>query len=429
MKNVISLAFYINTEDYYRSEELRKEFLKKAYDIFMEKEDIKGRVFSFEEVNKYIDLKKYCRKQKQIYDEKSTINIRHTFYRDSSSKYAKDNGLVDEWNKKAEIFKTSIKNKKDSFNKDQSNQVKVNNIKIGDNATFNDSENVYVLYKAYGLNGNEINAYLESHNIDSKRKNGLVRYYIENAFPEDKKQEELIKLDNSILKVSRERARKLGNKKINIAMDVFSRFLNIGEDDLDIAILKYNEEEPLSKKELFDYLDIIRTSGKNNDTAHYLYCKFINAYRSNDEIVDNQILKLIPKAVNNEEMAALEYLYDSKRTCKDGINIIRGMVANGIAGEWEVVPLKRALSKATPKYGDYLNAQDELLLGIKFTSNNVTTSEEDKAQALNFLKDNNMETTLLVYTLLLRNINAGTINVYGNTKKEIFDSPKKVMVK
>ena len=32
-----------------------------------------------------------------------------------------------------------------------------------------------------------------------------------------------------------------------------------------------------------------------------------------------------------------------------------------------------------------------------------TTSEEDKEQALKFLKDNNMETTMLVYTLLLRN--------------------------
>ena len=456
MKNTISLGFYLNAEDSFRSEKLRQEFLKKAYDTFMEKEDTKGRSFSFEEINKYIDLKKYCKKQKQTYDEKATISVRHTFYRDASSQYAKNNGLEDEWNKKAASFKTSSKYKSESLDnyvkgsKEHSAQAKaavyvnrvgteedaalyqkakIKNIKIGVNAKFADSEMVYALYKEYGLNGTEIDAYLDNHNIDLRRKNGLVRYYIENALPEDKREEELKNLEESIRNIAKERSRKAGYKKVDVAIDVFTRFLNIRESDLDIALLKYNQDESLSKEELFSYLDAVRTSGKNNDTAHYLYCKFINAYRNNDEIVDNQILRLIPKAANNEELAALEFLYDSKRTCNDGINIIRGMVANGMAGEWEVVPLKRALSKATPKYNDYTSTSDESLLGIKFTSNGVTTSEEDKEQALKFLKDNNMETTMLVYTLLLRNINSGAINVYGNNKKEIFDSPKKVMVR
>lgn len=455
MKNVIGLVFYIEAEDCFRSKELQKEFLKNMYDTYMEKEDTRGRYFSFEEVNKYIDLRKYCNKEKIEYDVNSDISIRHTFYRDASSKYARNNYLVDEWNKKTATFKNATKHNKehldnyingktDALTRSRAHtyvyrvgteedaalyeKAKIRNLQIGTNATLEDGENVYKLYKEYGLNGKEVDAYLKEHNLNINRKKKLISYYIENALG-DKALEELQELNNNINSNYKEKYRVNNNKKLNNARNVISKLLNIDEEDLDIAIIKYNENDSLTKDELFNHLDNIRKSGIRNDESRNLYCKFMNAYRNNDEIVDNQILRLIPKANNNPEIAALEFLYDSKKTCRDGVDIIRGMVGNGIAGEWEVVPLKRALTQMAPKFNDSVVAQDEALLRINLTSNNITTNEEDKLQALKFIKDNNMEKTMLVYTTILRNINLGTINVYGETKEEIFNSPKKVKIK
>ena len=453
-KGKISIEFYVNVEKYFRSEELRKEFIKKAYEVFMEKEDSKSREFSYEEINKYIDLKKYCEKYNPLCKEGDKVNIKHTFYRDASSRYAQENGKVKEWNDKFTSVKKKGQEALDSYvagtNTKPNNQTKAlryverygsesdkkvyeltksKNFLIGSKANITDCKVVYLLYKAHGLSCEQIEAYLKGRKLNYTRRNGLIEHYIKNAIEEELKDEELGKLYKAIEAERKHKDKNRESRRDVIATGIFNKLLSFNESNLEIALNLYNQKESLSREELLAQLEALRGSSKYNEICHFLYGKFLEMYPDEEDIADSVIIKLIEKPLEHSEVYGLKCLYDTKRTANDCVRIIRSLVDNGIVNEREAIPLKTAVNKLSPATTLVPVESESSLVKGHYYIEGKEISKEDKEQVLAFLSDNGIEINSITYIKALRNHVFGNMDVYGKTEEEIFKVGKHSKIK